>query len=122
MLEMAVAVLMVGLLLAISIKLFGWSVRERQLVDRRAAALIEAGNLLDELTNRPWDDITEPFLQSVPLSAEAAELLPNAKLEITLRQPEDDSTAKQIGVSIVWQGNRGVQEGSVKLTAWKFKP
>lgn len=122
MLEMAVAVLMVGLLLAISIKLFGWSVRERQLVDRRAAALIEAGNLLDELTNRPWDDITEPFLESVPLSAEAAELLPNAKLEVTLRQFEDDSTAKQIGVSIVWQGSRGVQEGSVKLTAWKFKP
>jgi hypothetical protein len=122
MLEMAVAVLLVGLLMAISIKLLGWSIRERQLVDRRATALIEAGNLLDQLTNQSWDDLTEPSLESVKLSAEATAILPNAKLAITLRQPEADPTAKQINVALVWQGGRGEQDGPVKLTAWKFKP
>lgn len=121
LLEVAVSVLLVGVLLALSVQVLGWTARERRSADRRAAALVEAGNQLDELSALPWNDITPDRLKTAQLSPEAIALLPEAKLEVTLTRPDDDATAKQITVSIDWQGNHGEREAPVRLTTWVYE-
>ena len=121
LLELAVSIMMVGVLLAISVQVLGWTVRERRATDRRAAALVEAGNLMDGLTRLPWNDVTQEGLVAAKLSGEADAMLPDAKLDVTLRQPEDDPTAKQITVSIDWLGDHQQREAPARITAWVFK-
>ena len=121
LLELAVSIIMVGVLLAISAQVLGWTVRERRATDRRAAALVEAGNLLDELTRLPWNEVTQESVAATKLSGEADAMLPDAKLEVTMRQPEDDPTAKRITVSIDWLGDHQQREAPARITAWVFK-
>lgn len=120
-LEVGAAIVIVGAMLAISLQVVGWTVRERRSVDRRVIALIEAGNLLDEVTGHPWNELTSLQLEQIQLPASAAAALPDARLKLSMRQPEGDPTAKQITLSIDWQGRHGQREGPVRLTAWMFK-
>lgn len=121
LLEIAISVLLVGMLLAMSVQVFGWTARERRAADRRAAALVEAGNQLDQLTMVSWDELTDKSAEAVKLSDEATAILPDAKLEVLLKQSDKDTTSKQITVIIDWLGNHRQREGPVKLTAWVYK-
>ena len=121
MLELAIAVALTGALLATSTQVLKWTLSQRQSADRRAAALVEAGNVLDKLTRLPWEEATSERLQAVELSPEAAALLPEAKLNVALQEADDEVRSKRLTVTIDWQGNHGQREGPVRLTAWMYE-
>src|SRR5690606_11991568 len=87
-LEVGAAIVIVGAMLAISLQVVGWTVRERRSIDRRVIALIEAGNLLDEVTGKAWNDVTSLQLEQIKLSPSAAATLPDARLKFSMREPE----------------------------------
>jgi len=120
-LEIAVAILLMGLLLAVCVKTLAWSVRERRAVDRRAVALIEANNLMDQVTRMTWEELNDDSLKAITLSAEAQSWLPHAKLELSLQTNEDKLNSKRVSVKIDWPGSHGEREGAVLLNTWKFQ-
>jgi len=103
------------------VKGLAWSVQERRSSQRRAVALIEAGNLLDELSRTPWDTLTPQYASELKLSAEAQAVLPQAKLEVLLDDSQQEIPSRQITVRIEWPGRQGAHEGSVVLNAWTFE-
>lgn len=119
--ELAAATALLGTMLLIMVPAVGWIAHERQSLDRRAVALQEAANLLDELTSLPWAAITPERVQASRMSAEAEAILSPAKLEIALDEPADDPAAKRLCVTLRWQGSHGLDDGPVRLTAWTYR-
>jgi Tfp pilus assembly protein PilV len=92
--------------------------QQRRLARQYAVATREAGNLMEDLAARSWDDTTTKALKSLELSEAAANYLPEANLSVDVTQEEAD--IPRITVEIEWQIAPERAEESVRLVSWKF--
>lgn len=90
---------------------------QRHLARQRAAAVLEAGNLMEQIAARPWEQ-TAPGQSPVSLSEACRQWLPGAelKLEITDEKPD----ARRIRIEIAWHDPLGQRTAPVCLVGWKF--
>jgi len=93
--------------------------QQRRVAAQRAAAVREAGNLMEDVMSRPWADVTTEKLAAVTLSDACQRSLPGSRLQVAVAS-EDESTAKRIGIRIEWQNPSGQRGEPVRLTAWRF--
>lgn len=121
MLELATAVVVLGVMMGVCLQAIGWVLKERRSIDRRAVALQEAANLLDEFTALPWPQLTPQRAQACQMSAEAAAILPRARVDVALAEPAGEPPARRITVTLHWQGDHGQDEGPLRLTAWVYR-
>jgi hypothetical protein len=89
--------------------------------DRRTArqhivAVQEAGNLMEDLASRGWDEVSTEKLASAGLSEPCRRALPGATLRVDVSAEDQDS--KRIHLRIGWRNASG--EAAEELTAWKF--
>lgn len=120
LLELAISVVLVGALLTMALRLLHWTARQQRADDRRTIALIECGNVLDELTSLPWDTLTGDGWHAPELSAQAQAILPDGQLHVTL-DPLTDPEGRRITVSIDWLGDNQSREGPIQLSAWVYR-
>lgn len=120
-LEVVMASVILGTLLVLSVNVLTWTLRERASGDRRAMALQEAANVLEETTNLDWAAITEERLAEFQLSPEFVTASPASRLRVSLRQPADDPTAKQITVVVESPTVDDAWEPLARLTAWSYR-
>jgi type II secretory pathway pseudopilin PulG len=123
MVEMMLATLLVGVLMALAVESVAWTVRARRSVDQRAAAQEEAANQLDQLTSLAWSDLTAERLSSSQLSPEAQAILPESTLDVALYESaaNEKPSAKRITVSIGWMDDNGLRGPPARLTAWIYR-
>jgi hypothetical protein len=104
--------------------------RQRLASEQWLVAELEAANIQERIAAVPYEQITLPKLQSWGLSAHAAAILPNGKLQIAITDsPPDEPKSKRARVAISWaqfaNENPANPRGEVPtlhadLTAWRF--
>ena len=93
--------------------------RQRRLAKQHAVASLEAGNLIEHLVSRPWDDTTAQHAESATLSSECSRYLPQPRLTVYVTEESDD--VRRISVEIDWESVPGRRGRPVRLVGWKFR-
>ncbi len=99
--------------------LLGVVTQQRRAAQEQSAALVEAGNLMEDLASRPWDELTPQRLAAVELSDQCRRRLPHGKLRLEVAAEDQD--AKRIGIQIEWGATPGRTNAPVRLTAWRYR-
>ena len=93
--------------------------RQCRLAQQRAVVVQEAGNVLEDLMSRTWEQITEEQLAAVKLSEDCRRWLPDAALRVELNSEDEDT--KRISVHIDWQPAAGQPGRAVGVSGWKVR-
>jgi hypothetical protein len=94
---------------------------QRRDIDRRSAAMREAGNFMEEIAVIPWDKVTEEDLAALRLSDECDWILREPRLNITVAA-EPTGTGKRINVEIDWLVGQDQRALPLRLVAWRYPP
>jgi prepilin-type N-terminal cleavage/methylation domain-containing protein len=115
-LEMIVAMLLLGTAMAIVVPVLGWMGVESRLALQRQEAAQELHNLMDELTARPYAELTPEAAGKIELPDALKRQLPGAKLAVEIT--ETDTSAKRIQARLSWNRQNGQALAPLRLTAW----
>ncbi len=121
MIELAVAGALVGTLLVVCLQLLSAALAQRRAADQRQCALLELGNVMEQVTARPWAELTTAVLSQEKLSQSANSQLPGAELKIEVSPLADESNAKRITAALRWQDRSGQLLVPMTLTTWRYK-
>lgn len=120
-----VAEAIVGLVIAVAVlaavtQLLALASQQRRVAAQRAAAVREAGNLMEDLMSRPWADVTAEKLAAATLSESCQRSLPGGQLRVDVAAESESAAAKRIGIRIDWLNPAGQRGAPVRLTAWRY--
>ena len=116
--ELIGAVAILTVLLTLCLQMLGSAASQRCAATGRQAAVVEATNVLERMTAKPWDELEAEKPQ---LSPAARALLPGAELKIAVAAAPDEPDAKLITVSLRWQDRNGLPVRPVSLSAWRYR-
>jgi Tfp pilus assembly protein PilV len=121
----AVVEAIVALVIALAVlatvgQLLALAAGQRRAAAERAAAVREAGNLMEEVMARPWAQITPDNLAELSLSESCRQRLPGAQLQWETTIEDEPAGAKRISVRIDWQDRAGQRGEPVRLVAWRY--
>ncbi len=119
--ELAVAGAVVGALLIVCMQLLSAALAQRRAADQRQFALLELGNVIEQVAARPWGELTTAALSQEKLSPSAGRQLPGAELKIEVSASADDPGAKRITAALRWQDHGGQLVAPATLTTWRYK-
>lgn len=120
--ELAAAVLLLGVAMSVTAQLLGAIAYERRAVGRREVAAREVGNLMEHLTARPWDRLTPDAVKEVRLSEPTANALPGAELAVTVDEAAAaDVPGKRVAIRLRWHNRAGEFDAPVRLTTWVYR-
>ena len=77
-----------------------------------------AGNLMERIMARPWDELESERLQQLIAPDELAGL-PEADVRIDVI-PVEQPVSREIRVSVTWTHPRGQTRQPVQLVAWRY--
>ena len=119
--EAAVAGAIVGALLVVCLQLLSAAAAQRRAADQRQCALLELGNVMEQVAARPWAELTTAALSQEKPSPSANSQLPGAELKIEVFALADQPNAKRITAALRWQDRSGRLLVPVTLTTWRYK-
>jgi hypothetical protein len=121
MIELAVAGALVGTLMTVCLQLLAGTFAQRRAADQRQCALLELGNVMEQIAARPWAELTTVSLSKEKLYPSAAAQLPGAELKIEVFTSADQPGAKRITASLRWQDRSSRLVAPLTLTTWRYK-
>jgi len=121
LIEVAAAAVLMGALLLLLGQAVGWVAVARRAADRRQAALLEASNVLEQLTAMPFDTIQGDMGEKIGLSKTAADLLGKDALQVDVQLVPDEPAAKRIVVAVRYGAQREAPATSVRLVTWVYQ-
>ncbi len=92
----------------------------RRTAERLLLATQELNNQLEQLTARPWSELTSETVQKTQLSSPAADGLPQGELRITVHEVQAPAKAKRLDAELRWQDRGQAWRPPVRMTAWVF--
>ena len=115
---------MLALALAMAIlagltQLLGMVAQQRRLARQQVIAMAEAGNLMEDLASRRWNDIAPEQVASLALSEECQRSLPSGKLHVDVVAEDQDT--KRISLRIDWRAASGRRGEPVRLVGWIYR-
>jgi hypothetical protein len=119
--ELAVAGALVGALLVVCLQLLSAALAQRRVADQRQCALLELGNIMEQVAARPWAELTTIAQSQENLPAWATSRLPGSELKIEVAPSADDPNAKRITASLRWQDRSGQLVAPMMLTTWRYE-
>jgi type II secretory pathway pseudopilin PulG len=120
LLETVVAVGLLATGLSLTAQVLAWNSAQRRANQQRQCAVQEAANCLERLRLLPWDELTAAGVQDFEMSAEAAAVLPQAKLKLDVRHDPAQRDGKRMQIQIQWTNRAGQPVAPVRLTAWRW--
>ena len=115
-LEMIVAMLLLGTAMTIIVPTLAWMGVENRLSLQRQEAVQGLNNLMDELTSRPYAELTPEAAGQIELTDALKRQLPGAKLTVEIAEAQPD--AKRIHARLSWNQQNGKALAPIRLTAW----
>lgn len=100
------------------VQVLALSAQESRSQHERLTATREAGNLMEQLMARSWEQLTPEAVASIELSETCQTTLPNAQLAIDVVASSDG--AKQLNIEIAWRIAAENHAAPVHLVAWKY--
>jgi hypothetical protein len=117
--EILMAGVLVGLSMAMTVKLLSTTVNQRRLAERRGWAIQESANVMERLTALPFPLLnTASARKEAKLSASAEAVLPGGRVEVEVREVDDGVAMKRIHVDVIWHGPSKLSEPPVRLTSF----
>ncbi len=96
--------------------------RQGRTVEAQRMAWLEAGNLMEYVMARPWEDMQPGALASLTLSDACRQALPGAILRVDVRPDDLDPTVLRISIEIQWPDDASRLAAPVRLVAWRYPP
>ncbi len=118
--EIFVAVLVFGSVLTTFIPLMRGVHSQQHDTDLHLLAVREADNVLEELSQWPWNDLVADKLSQRTLSETAKSHLRQPELRVTVEEQKgvDVPVTKRVAVEITWQPHVCQPTKTVRLVAW----
>ncbi len=118
--EMAIATILLGAAMTMTVQVLGHAGRVRRDADHRQRATLEVGNLMERLAAIPFDELTDARARGLKLSESTARLLPDSELSVSVTEekPAADRRSKRLAVKLRWRGRSGEWEAPVHLVTW----
>jgi type II secretory pathway pseudopilin PulG len=117
--EATVAAVLMSALLVLLGQAIGWVALAQRQADRRQIALLEASNVLEQVTALAFDAIDLESVKTIGLSADARELLGADALHVDVQADNVTPAAKRVIVEVQF-GERQTPEAAVRLTTWVY--
>ncbi|MHB8969847.1 MAG: type IV pilus modification PilV family protein [Pirellulaceae bacterium] len=121
MAEMVVAVAITTLVMVGGLQLITLAARQGGAIENHRLASLEAGNIMEQIMCRPWDELTSEGLSSLPLSEACRQALPAASLQVAIDTDGTDQDARRITVQLDWAVNSVHRSKPVHLVAWRYR-
>ena len=121
LLEVTVAGVLLGTVMAVTVPTLGWIVQQRRASLQRQEAIAEVANIMERITIRPWEQITTENVATLKLADETERQLPGAKLRVTVDAKPTTPDAKRIAIELAWRNRAGRSNAPVRLTAWVYR-
>ncbi len=115
------AMMAVGLAMALIVgatQLLLMATQQRRLARQYTIAAQEAGNLMEHVVSRAWENTTPEKLASIALPDTCTTHLPGADLSVEVA--DEDNATKRITIAIQWQSAHERAPDSVRLVGWKL--
>ena len=93
MAEMIVTVAITMLVMVSGMQLITLAARQGGAIENHRLASLEAGNIMEQIMCRPWDEVTSEGLSSLPLSEACRQALPAASLHVAVDTDGTDQDA-----------------------------
>ncbi len=121
--ELAISGALLMVAMALTVKVLSWVGTERHSFERRQCALLEAGNLMERLTARPFDAVTAAAGRQLTFSPTARNLLPGGELRVDVAEndPAGGDGSKRIALQLRWRTRAGEWDAPVRLTSWIYR-
>lgn len=118
--EIFVAVLVFGSVLTTFVPLMRGVHSQQHDTDLHLLAVREADNLLEEISQWPWNDLVADKLSQRKLSEAAKAHFRQPELRVTVEEQQgaDMKTTKRVVVEITWLPHVGQPKKTVRLVAW----
>ena len=87
--------------------------------DFDAMAVREAGNIMEDLMSRSWDELAPDNPPAVQMSPACADTLPDPELSIEIADDDTLSGVRRIVVQIRWGSVGKKPSHPVRLVAWR---
>ncbi len=100
--ELMLALSLLGLFFAVFTPLLMSVARERRESAREQVAWQQAQNLLEELTHRPWNDVTSTA-ELPPLTTAEMAFLPGYQQQLVVTEIPGPPQCKRVTVSVSWK-------------------
>ena len=117
--EAIMAIVIATAVLAGTAQILALVSHQRRDIDRRSAALHEAGNLMEEIAVIPWNKLTAEDVAALTLSDDCRAILREPRLNITVAA-EPASAGKHISVEIDWLVGQDQRSLPLRLAAWRY--
>ena len=117
--EATMAIVIATAVIAGTAQILAVIAHQRRDIDRRSAALHEAGNLMEEIAVIPWNNVNEEGLAALRLSDECLGILREPRLRITV-DAEPAGVGKHISVEIDWRVGQDQRALPLRLAAWRY--
>jgi hypothetical protein len=113
---------MLMIAMGLTVKVLGWVGAQRRDSERRQIAVLEAANLMERLTARPFEALTADSSRELLLSPRARQSLPGAELNVDIRanDPAGGAGSKRVALRLRWQSRSGEWAAAVHLASWVY--
>ncbi len=118
--EVVVAASVLAVLLASSVQVLSTLSKHQRAAERRVLAIETTQAMIEQLSNRRWDDLTPQLADELTVPQRVRPFLPGAKIKATVVDEQEPVEAKRITVQLTWNSLGGQPAGPVRLTAWAF--
>jgi hypothetical protein len=119
--EMVVTMAITTLVLIGGLQLMTLATRQGTVMENHRLAALEAGNLMEQIMCRPWDQMTSEGLSSLPLSEACRQALPAARLHVAVDADGSDPEVQRITVQLDWSVTSEQRNKPVQLVAWRYR-
>jgi hypothetical protein len=119
-LELTVSAVLLVALMTLCLTMLGAAASQQASGRRRAAALAEAANVLEQIAAVPFEELAGDRLAGWRLSPEAAAQLPGGTIEVAVDDFLGPPAGKRITVTIGWSDRAGEPARPVRLVTWRF--
>jgi hypothetical protein len=119
LLDVTVCAGMIAVLLAVTGQVTVAIRRQARALQHHALAIRAVESALESIVAKPWDEVNDDAIDSLPLPAEVQLRWPAAKLEGDVVESADPVPGKRITIELILP--KEVQARPVKLSAWVFR-
>ena len=117
--EVIAAAAMLAVLLVLAGQMLAQARRNSRIAEQRALALRTVENGLEELTARPWNEVTDEAISQLVLPPRLTRRWPQATLSGSVEEFSDPAPAKRLSLQVQLTPTQPVL--AAKLTTWIYR-
>lgn len=122
LIELAMALLLLGVAMGVTMKVLSGVGRDRRAADRRQWALQEVANVMERVGAEPFERVTAERALAIAGELKADRVLPEASWEIAVTDDRDSPVpGRRVSVRLRWKDRSGGWDSPVRLTSWVYR-